>query len=342
MLQHLKNIVQQGNTNLAFCIRNQSYSYADLLFYVNGIRKMLRDDCPEAHFIGLAGYDDIETYASILALWAEGYAFVPLSTGSPKERNDEILRQVETDYVLSSRSDTESLLSAAKVAVTKDQQSDSELNFDLSKWEADQMMCMIFTSGSTGVPKGVPYTFKNIDCTLDAFFSLGYELSHDDRFLQMFELTFDMSMLSYLPAWCIGASVFPIDHRQVKYLGAYQVMQEHEITFAAMVPSTLQFLKPYFAQVKLPALRYCLLGGEPLYVQLATAWMKAVPHTQVVNISGPCETTMACVGYNLDSDISKNKSHRGVLAFGYPWKNTKVLIVDEQNNEVKSGEEGEL
>ncbi len=342
MLQQLRNSIHQENTNLAFCIRNQSYSYADLLFYVNGIRKMLRDDCPAVHFIGLAGYDDIETYASILAIWAEGYAFVPLSTASPVERNFEVLRQVGTNYALSSRSDTDSFLFGAKVQVTKDLKSKEGSSVDLSNWRADHIMCMIFTSGSTGVPKGVPYTFRNINCTLNAFFSLGYDLSQKDRFLQMFELTFDMSLLSYLPAWCIGASVFPIDHKQVKYLGAYQVLQQHDITFAAMVPSTLQFLKPYFKQVKLPHLRYCLLGGEPLYVELATAWLKAVPHTQVVNISGPCETTMACVGYNLNSDMSKNKSHRKVLAFGYPWKNTKVLIVDEHNNKVKRGDEGEL
>ena len=73
----------------------------------------------------------------------------------------------------------------------------------------------------------------------------------------MFELTFDMSMLSYLPAWCIGACVHILDSDGPKYLTAFKVMKEQEISFAAMVPSTLQLLRPYFSQVNLPALKYC-------------------------------------------------------------------------------------
>jgi len=104
----------------------------------------------------------------------------------------------------------------------------------------------------------------------------------------------------------------------------------------------LQFLKPYFAQANLPELRYCLLGGEPFYTDLAEAWMSCVPNALIVNISGPCETTMACVGYELSRNMSENKSHQNILAFGKPWKNTKTILVDEQLEEVPIGEEGEL
>jgi len=342
MLQQIKNTFQHHHAKIAFCIRNQSYSYGEFLLCVNGIRDLLQKERPQSHFIGVAGFDDLETYAAILALWSEGYAFVPLSPNSPLERNEAILRQVESTYVLSSRASTESLVKTAKVILTKEVKGAEIMFSDFSDWDDDEIMCVIFTSGSTGIPKGVPYTFKNINSTLDAFFALGYDLSENDRFLQMFELTFDMSLLSYLPAWCIGAGVYPINHKQVKYLAAYQVLQKHGITFAAMVPSTLQFLKPYFAQANLPELRYCLLGGEPFYIDLAEAWLPCVPNAQVVNISGPCETTMACVGYELSQNMAENKSHKNILAFGRPWKNTKIILVDEQLNEVATGVEGEL
>ena len=182
---------------------------------------------------------------------------------------------------------------------------------------------MLFTSGSTGVPKGVPYTSQNINSTLDSFFALGYSLSENDRFLQMFELTFDMSMLSYLPAWCIGASVHTLDNSGIKYLNAVRVMQEQDISVVTMVPSTLQLLKPYFPQIKLPAIRYCQLGGEPLYADIAELWMTCIPNAQLINISGPCETTMACMSYTLNRDFSKNKSHKDILAFGTHGKTLK-------------------
>lgn len=343
MLHLIKTVFEHHAEKLACCIGEQKYSYADFLGYISGIRQMLRKERPTTRFIGLAAYDDIETYASILALWAEGYAFVPLSSQSPAARNTRILKQVGSTFVLSSRITSGKLVEGAEINwLFSSGLQATESPPDFSKLEANQIRCMLFTSGSTGVPKGVPYTTKNINTTLDAFFVLGYQLSEADRFLQMFELTFDMSMLSYLPAWCIGASVHTVNPEGIKYLNAFKVMEEQELSVVTMVPSTLQLLQPYFSQVNLPAIRYCLVGGEPFYTGLAEAWMACVPNAQVVNISGPCETTMACMGYTLDRGFSKNKSHKEILAFGHPWKNTTVLLLDAKGELAKIGEEGEL
>lgn len=70
--------------------------------------------------------------------------------------------------------------------------------------------------------------------------------------------------------------------------------------------------------------------------------MDCIPNAKVINISGPCETTMACMGYLLDRTFSNNKAHKNILAFGSPWKNTTVLLLNEKDEEVKPGEEGEL
>ncbi len=343
MLNYIKKVFEQHAGKLAFCIKNQNYSYSDFQSYIAGIRVLLQKENPSSHFIGLAAYDDIETYAAILAIWAEGYAFVPLSLQNPADRNKTILDQVQANTILSSQAASSKLIRGLDINwVSTKGHVDLPKPIDFIDIDADQIMCMLFTSGSTGVPKGVPYTFKNINSTLDAFFSLGYELDEKDCFLQMFELTFDMSMLSYLPAWCIGASVHTLGSEGIKYLQAFKVLKEQAISFAAMVPSTLKLLEPYFSQINLKSLRYCLLGGEPFYTALAEKWLNCVPNAQVVNISGPCEITMACMGYNLDRNFKKNKSHKGVLAFGYPWKNTTVILLNDEGNLVEQGEEGEL
>ncbi|MFK7808114.1 MAG: GNAT family N-acetyltransferase [Saprospiraceae bacterium] len=342
-LDQIKNVFTAQATKLAFCIGTQSYSYEEWLSYICGIRELLRKESPKTHFIGLAAYDDIETYAAILALWAEGYAFVPLSPKSPAERNAGVMKQVESNVVLSSRMADEKLIRGSDIQwlTISNLKSDGEVP-DLSKIEKDTILCMLFTSGSTGIPKGVPMTKKNIDSTLVAFFEEGYQLDEEDRFLQMFELTFDMSMISYLPAWCIGASVHTVDSEGIKYLNAFKVMQEQEVTFVTTVPSTLQLLRPYFSQIHLPKVKYSLQGGEPFSVDLAKIWMDCIPNAMVVNLSGPCETTMACMSYNLNRDFSKNKHHNNILAFGRPWSQTAVLLLNENGEECTIGEEGEL
>ncbi|MEM9819436.1 MAG: AMP-binding protein [Bacteroidota bacterium] len=343
MLIKIVDSLQQHATKLAFCIHNREYTYGDLATCVSGIRGLLRKERPTGHFIGLLAYDAIETYAAIIAIWLEGRAFVPLSPKSPEDRHRNILAQVDSHCIMSVEP-VKGFSSGEKpirVLATKGLRSE-ELLLDIPPLAEDQIVSMLFTSGSTGLPKGVPYTLKNINSTLDAFFALDYHLTPKDRFLQMFELTFDMSMLSYLPPLCIGASVFTLGQSGMKYLQVYQLLQEQQLTFAAMVPSTLNLLRPYFSQIHLPHLRLVLLGGEPFYLDLAMEWFDCIPNARLINISGPCETTMACVGYEVKRERSENKALHQILAFGRPWKNTAVLIVDEQLQPVGLEATGEL
>jgi acyl-coenzyme A synthetase/AMP-(fatty) acid ligase len=261
---------------------------------------------------------------------------VPLNPRNPVERNKNVIQLAELNNVFSTVNYSEfNTIDTKKIIV-------SENKLVVPELESEKILCILFTSGSTGIPKGVPYTIKNIDSTLDAFFKLGYDLNESDRFLQMFEFSFDMSLLSYLPALCIGACVYSVPENEIKYLSAYKVMDKYEITFAAMVPSTLAFLRPYFEDIRLEKMKYSLLGGEPFYAEIAKEWSECIPNALVVNISGPTETTMACMGYNLNRDFSLNKSLNDILAFGKPWPNTLALVADDDNNELPVGFEGEL
>ncbi|MFK8101815.1 MAG: AMP-binding protein [Saprospiraceae bacterium] len=341
MLAKIKTSILQRATKIAFYLKNEAYTYASLGEEVSKVRVLLQKERPDTQFIGILAQDDLQTYASIIAVWMEGYAFVPLSTKSPLDRNITVMQQVDSVFVLASEIKPRECAAAWKILDSSNLPA-TALSLDFESPTPEQIICMLFTSGSTGTPKGVPYTLRNLNCSLDAFFALGYEITEEDRFLQMFDLTFDMSLLSYLPAWCIGAAVCTVPETKIKYLSAVKVMQEHKVSFAAMVPSTLNLLKPYFSQINLPKLRYSILGGEAFYVTLATAWAACIPNARIVNISGPCETTMACVSYELEKNAGQYKSYQGILAFGRPWKNTQTILVDENRQVVEQGGIGEL
>ena len=84
-----------------------------------------------------------------------------------------------------------------------------------------------------------------------------------------------------------------------------------------------------------------MLGGEPFHESLAMEWFSCIPNSRLFNISGPTEICMACMGLEvLRSCI--NPAHNNILAFGYPWKNTKAIVVDSNNQQVKKGETGFL
>ena len=61
-----------------------------------------------------------------------------------------------------------------------------------------QIAYIIFTSGSTGIPKGVSISHFNLNAFVENFNSTGFSIGYTDRCLQMFELSFDVSVFLFL------------------------------------------------------------------------------------------------------------------------------------------------
>ncbi len=88
-----------GSRN-AFLIGPRFHSYSELADTVDQIRNLIRQSSNDP-VIALFAHDHLLTYAAILAHWAEGRAYVPLSTDSPLARNLDILQQSGARHVLS-------------------------------------------------------------------------------------------------------------------------------------------------------------------------------------------------------------------------------------------------
>ena len=116
--------------------------------------------------------------------------------------------------------------------------------------------------GVPGSPKEYQLHRGNLGAFVKAFWDIGYDINKDDRFLQPFDLTFDLSVMSYLVPLLKGSCVYTVPNTQIKYNHIAQLLDEHSLTVALMVPSTIKFLRPYFDEIRLPALRYNLFCGE--------------------------------------------------------------------------------
>ncbi len=322
----------------AFCIQDRFYTYTELFAIVAGIQSQINDTCPGEQNIGIIISDDIETYASILALMFAGKTYIPIHPDYPAERAGQILEQAKIKYLLSKADKT---YAGAKTIVTDGAASAVSMSsmpqFEFSTTNA----YILFTSGSTGVPKGVPITYCNLDSFIDAFHALGYNATEQDRFLQMFELTFDLSVMSYLAPLCYGACVYTIPDSGMKFMSIYSVLEKHNITFALMVPSVLANLRPYFEEIDLQAMRVSLFCGEALYKDVVTEWMKCVPNAQVENVYGPTEATIFCLTYKV-SGTANITDYNGIVAIGAPMQGMGSIVVDEHNKPLPDGEKGEL
>jgi D-alanine--poly(phosphoribitol) ligase subunit 1 len=319
----------------AFCIDDVYYTYGQLAGLVRRIRaKMEKEGGSRSGRVGIVTTNSIETYASIIACWFSGFAYVPLHPKNPEDRTRTIIAEARVDLILGSGGEWGDLASEPAAGLP------AATDLPAVTPKEDQLLYILFTSGSTGVPKGVPITYKNVRTFVDSYHSLGFRCDASDRFLQMFDLTFDVSVASYLVPLLMGACTYTVPAEGIKYMNVYKLIQKYQLTFASIVPSIINYLQPYFAEISLPFLKYCILTAEASNLKVVEEWAGCLPNGQLVNLYGPTEATIWCIGYFYDG--THPKAYNDMLIIGRPFKHVEVLIVDESGNEVARGEKGEM
>lgn len=214
------------------------------------------------------------------------------------------------------------------------------LRFDDVPWKREfagdeDSPCMIlYTSGTTGAPKGALLTnrmlFWNSINT-----SLRLNLSQHDV------------SLSFLPFFHTGGwnvLLTPFVHRGAKTVimkkfdaaRAMDLCQDERVTILFGVPTTMEMMAntPQFEENDLSSVRYAIVGGEPMSIELIRAWQKrGVPIRQGFGLTE--------FGPNVFS-LNEEDALRKIGSIGFPNFYVDVRIVDDEGRDVAAGEIGEL
>ena len=102
ILTPLRESLTQYPYRNAFYIDGTCFTYSQLAERISAIRGVIRAAEKDEQIWRLALHDDLNTYASIFALWMEGKAYVPLHPSWPEERIESIKQQVGCSNVLDS------------------------------------------------------------------------------------------------------------------------------------------------------------------------------------------------------------------------------------------------
>lgn len=321
----------------AFCVAEQYYTYRDFFEKISAVQTALSQVSDSGQNIGLVVTDSVHTYSAYIAILLSGKTCVPIHPEYPAERVASIVEQAEISVVLSS---AERTYDGVNVLLTSSL-SAADASIDMAQQPPDTNAYILFTSGSTGKPKGVPITLSNLDSFVTAFEALGYEVSEQDRFLQMFDLTFDLSVMSFIIPLTVGACVYTVSDTGMKYNNIYNILETHNITFALMVPSVINYLRPYFEEIRLEDMRYSLFCGEALYKEVVTEWAACAPNARIENVYGPTEATIFCLTYEV-GNRENTLAYNGIVTIGKPMLNMEAIVVDEERKPLKAGEKGEL
>lgn len=335
----------QRSNSCAFVINGKSYSYAELINISKQIYALI--DNKEGDEVGLYVTDDIRTYASIIALWFQGKAYVPLNPNQPRERHKEVIESTKLRYVLSSDEKYE----LSEIGVNCLYTNSIQVRDDTSSLEMMQksvpdsnLAYVLFTSGSTGTPKGVQITRGNLAAFIDSMDNIGLDITSEDRCLQPFDLTFDFSVSSYVIPLAKGASIYTIPNKATKFTYIAELLEEHHLTVLQMVPSMIRNLLPYMDEVDVSSVRYNILCGEALTGKVIVPWHEANQEMVSYNMYGPTEDTVFCTYYQVNkNNINNLLSANDIVSIGKTFKNSGILLVDDDDNVIEAAnQEGEL
>ena len=338
ILQTLFNSLENNSEFNAFCIRDEFYTYGQLNNYIKKAVHAILTQCPDENVIAIEMSNDIETYAALLAILRLGKCLVTLNPRFPNARTASIIEQASISFVFSKKQEINhkyirrlSLLEIDPLQV-----------FPSMKCSAKDEAYILFTSGSTGQPKGVKISYENLNSFLISMEDLNVDYSECHRYLQMFDLTFDVSIAMILLPLLHGGCIYTVDANEIKFLAAYQVMEKYLLDFICIVPSMISYLEPYKDEINLPAVKYCIFTAEASSEKTIELWKGCVPNAEIINLYGPTEATIWCLGYFWKKDI-KNEDYFGLIPIGKPLSKVSCIIQSKDGEIVnKPNTKGEL
>jgi len=315
---------------IAVRCKDYQYSYSDLLLEVVLMEdRFIKQGVYETSKIAIAIDRDINLMTTILTIFKLGAILIPLDKTAPKQRNKLILANCKPDFMIADQDDIYSEYPQLDIYMTSDG-SNVAPKANQKVVDPNRLAYILYTSGSTGIPKGVCITHKALS---NYVYSIPEEVSLNPTkpisFAFTTSISFDIFFTETILPLCIGDCVVLFTQNEIDDPRSLtSKIKTEKIEVVQFTPSKLWQI--YHAQCigNLEDIQILLVGGEQLDTKLYDILMQ-MPLT-LYNMYGPTETTI----WSTISNISKEKK----ITIGHPILDTRLYILDEQNNEVDTGE----
>ena len=289
----------------------------------------------------------VKSIISFMGIMYAASPYVPIDYAIPLSRLEKTVENLDPSAIITDAAGAENL---KKINIT----TDVLLFDDLEAHGADGKMLehtlnsvcdldpayIMYTSGSTGTPKGVTVSHRGVidytEWVIDTF-----PITGESIIGMQSAFHFDNSVFDMFAALYMGAKTVIIPEVLFMYpekLTEYLADEKSSVIF--WVPTVMISVANSGAleKIPLPDLKLILFAGEVMPNTQLNIWRKYLPQCMYVNMYGPTESTDIATYYVVDREYGNHET----LPIGIPCANMKALILNDNDELCKVGEQGEL
>ncbi len=329
ILKSLEKFARVEPKKTALIEAGKSLTYSELYARVIQISTILRELDLKGKRVAIKLGNSCELAAIYLACLHLEIVMVPLSINLKRSEVESVFSEIEPKCYI-----TQSTTENFKVKHTfylDENPFESDSIQELKMIPSESYAAIFFTSGSTGTPKGIVHSEQTLSYMMDSIAD-GIDLDSNDRFSLFEAMTNASGFIQCFAPLLIGATTiisqeFSIDH--------FKNTIKHRPTLMSVMGrgNSDMLNSPLIKQEHFTDIRLNITGGDKISKDLILAFKKKTGCSLRVSY-GMSEILIITV--------NKSEEEEKLEALGKAAKHTKMIILDQNQNEVKIGEVGEL
>jgi len=334
--------VQQAPGQVAVEFEENYLTYQQLNERSNQLANyLIHKGIKKGDLVGIYLERSLEMIIGLLAILKAGGAYVPIDPEYPEERVHYILEDIKAKIVLTTQKSSKKLPESYQqkcLNINQWEDLNTESVFEPEiRPEPSDLMYIIYTSGSTGKPKGVMNQHDGVLNRL-LWAQDSYNLTVEDTVLQKTTFCFDVSVWELFLPLCTGAKLLfakPEGHKDNVYLK--EIIERKKVTTVHFVPSMLAVFLLELSPEDCTSMKTFVCSGEALQMHHIHDFRRVFGNRNVrlQNLYGPTEAAIDVTFWDVPASPVK-------VLIGKPVANTKIYILDQENNIQPIGVSGEL